>query len=204
MPVLQPDLRGIRLDDIDGERVHVSAAAGEPWDELVRVCCRAGLWGLENLALIPGTAGAAPVQNIGAYGVELAEHLRWVEAIELRGGASHRLPASALAFGYRDSRFKREPGAWLITRIGLELRRAAAPRLGYAGLDDALRGLGADPAHASADEVAEAVRTLRRSKLPDPGKQGNASRPRPCAPTGRGCRCSRRPTRGAPSCRRPG
>lgn len=174
MPVLQPDLRGIRVDDLDSNRVQVSVAAGEPWDALVQHCCDAGLWGLENLALIPGTAGAAPVQNIGAYGVELAEHLRWVEAIELRGGASHRLPASALGFGYRDSRFKREPGVWLITRIGLELRREGSPRLDYAGVADALQAAGAELAALRPGDVAEAVRALRRSKLPDPAVLGNA------------------------------
>ncbi|MCG6117478.1 MAG: UDP-N-acetylmuramate dehydrogenase [Aquimonas sp.] len=173
-PVLQPDLRGIRLDALDPHRVQVSVAAGEPWDALVRRCCDWQLWGIENLALIPGTAGAAPVQNIGAYGVELAEHLRWVEAVELRGGASHRLPAAALGFGYRDSRFKREPGEWLITRIGLELRRDGGPRLGYAGLEDALLALGADPRRPTAGQVAEAIRSVRRRKLPDPAQIGNA------------------------------
>lgn len=169
-PVIQPDLRGIALAALTDDLCELEAAASEPWDEVVRHACEHGLWGIENLALIPGSAGAAPVQNIGAYGVELKDSLAWVEALDLLDGRIGRLGADRLALGYRDSRFKREPGRWIITRIGLHLHRSAAPRLGYAGLREAL----GEHASLTPTAVAEAVRAIRRSKLPDPSALGNA------------------------------
>jgi UDP-N-acetylmuramate dehydrogenase len=171
-PVLCPALRGIELETLDADRVELRAWAGEPWDGVVRAACAEGLWGIENLALIPGTAGAAPVQNIGAYGVELSDTLAWVDVIGLDSGEPLRLSADQLGLGYRDSRFKREPRRWLVTRIGLWLTSSAAPRLDYAGLKDALAGR----AHGalSPSEVADTVRDIRRRKLPDPARLGNA------------------------------
>ncbi len=170
VPVIQPDLRGIALTERADDVCVLEVAAAEPWDEVVRYACERGLWGIENLALIPGSAGAAPVQNIGAYGVELKDALAWVEALNLLDGRVGRLGADELALGYRDSRFKREPGRWLITRIGLHVRRHATPRLDYAGLSEVF----GDPASVTPAEVAEAVRAIRRSKLPDPSRLGNA------------------------------
>ncbi len=169
VPVIQPDLRGIVISPLAGSTFELEAAAAEPWDAVVRAACERGLWGIENLALIPGTAGAAPVQNIGAYGVELKDSLAWVEAMDLLDGRVERLDAGRLALGYRDSRFKHEPGRWMITRIGLHLQADARPQLGYAGLAQALSGSAASPV-----DVADAVRAIRRSKLPDPARLGNA------------------------------
>lgn len=169
VPVIQPDLRGIVISPLAGATFELEAAAAEPWDAVVRAACERGLWGIENLALIPGSAGAAPVQNIGAYGVELKDSLAWVEALDLLDGRVERLDAKRLALGYRDSRFKHEAGRWLITRIGLHLQADAKPQLGYAGLAQALSGSAASPG-----VVADAVRAIRRSKLPDPAALGNA------------------------------
>jgi UDP-N-acetylmuramate dehydrogenase len=172
-PVLQVALRGRRVLADDGERVLVEAAAGESWDGLVRWSLAQGAAGLENLALIPGTTGAAPIQNIGAYGVELRDCFESLDAIDLRDGAARRFDAAECAFGYRDSVFKHAgAGHWLVTAVRLRLSRRATLRLDYGDLREELAraGVGAP----SASDVADAVSTIRRRKLPDPAVLGNA------------------------------
>ena len=178
--VVQPRLLGIRLAMNDpaghappaGDRVRVRAGAGENWHRFVQWTLDRGLFGLENLALIPGSVGAAPVQNIGAYGVELSDHLAAVEAFDCQHGSSHRFSAADCGFGYRDSRFKREPDRWLITAVEFDLSRSPAPVLAYAGLREELAagGIG-DPQPA---DVFDAVCAIRRRKLPDPAQVANA------------------------------
>jgi UDP-N-acetylmuramate dehydrogenase len=131
-----------------------------------------GLAGLENLALIPGLVGAAPIQNIGAYGVEVAECIGVVEAWDRLAGRTVRLERADCEFGYRDSVFKRAPDRWIVTAVELHLSREGAPRLGYAGVREELDAMGF--VAPSASDVAEAVRRLRRRKLPDPAVIGNA------------------------------
>lgn len=157
---------------LDANRVEVSADAGIEWDALVDLCIAAGAHGIENLALIPGLVGAGPIQNIGAYGVELAESVHQVDAFDLESMQPRVLSAIECAFGYRDSRFKREAGRWLVTRVHLNLARTFEPRLDYAGLTDELGE--AHPAAHSARQVADAVRRVRRRKLPDPSTSPNA------------------------------
>ncbi|MCX7556864.1 UDP-N-acetylmuramate dehydrogenase [Xanthomonadaceae bacterium JHOS43] len=156
-----------RIVSDDGESVLVRVGAGEHWDDVVRWSLGLGLAGLENLALIPGTAGAAPIQNIGAYGTEVGEFIETVEAFDRQVLRNVRLTAAECAFGYRDSLFKRDPSRWLVTAIELRLPRHRAPRIDYPGLRDELAVLGAGdsprPAH-----VAEAVTRLRTRKLPNP------------------------------------
>ncbi|MEC7119447.1 MAG: FAD-binding protein, partial [Pseudomonadota bacterium] len=113
---IRPDLRGIVVRPAPSGKVWVDVMAGEPWHAFVQYCLAQGWYGLENLSLIPGTVGAAPIQNIGAYGVEVAERLVWVEAIHVPTGRLQRLSVAACAFGYRDSRFKQEVGQWVITQ----------------------------------------------------------------------------------------
>src|SRR6185437_8499294 len=115
---------GVEIIEADEYRARVRVAAGEHWNDVVRWSLAHGLCGLENLSLIPGTAGAAPVQNIGAYGTELEEFVHAVEAFDLH---EHRLITfnkEDCAFAYRDSRFKREPDRWLITALDLDLPRS--------------------------------------------------------------------------------
>jgi len=145
--------------------------AGESWQGFVRFALGQGLGGgIENLSLIPGTVGAAPIQNIGAYGVEVAEFVEAVEVLNIRKPAAgtHWLSAAQCAFGYRDSLFKREPGRWLVTRVRLVLPdgRAAPVRIEYAGLGDELLRMGVT--RQTPAVVAEAVSRTRRRKLPDP------------------------------------
>ncbi|HET6395854.1 MAG TPA: UDP-N-acetylmuramate dehydrogenase [Pseudoxanthomonas sp.] len=163
---------GIAVAGERGDCVTVRAEAGADWHGLVAWSLERGLCGLENLALIPGSVGAAPIQNIGAYGVEVGERIVAVEAWDRQAGYRVRLDRAACGFGYRDSVFKRQPGRWIVTAVELELARQARPRLDYAGIGEELAAMGV---HApTARDVAEAVIRIRRRKLPDPAVTGNA------------------------------
>ncbi len=158
----------------EGQTVVIRAVAGETWHELVLWSLEMGLGGIENLALIPGKCGTAPIQNIGAYGVELKDVFHACEALEVATGALHQFSAADCAFGYRDSFFKQEGrGKYIITSIELKLTREDH-RLstGYGAIKGELdrRGI-TDPTPA---DVARAVIAIRQSKLPDPRVLGNS------------------------------
>src|SRR5690348_11460371 len=165
--------RGIEIIGEDERSARVRIAGGEHWNDVVRWSLSRGLCGLENLSLIPGTAGAAPVQNIGAYGVELEEFVRAVEAFDLREKRLAIFDQADCAFAYRDSRFKREPDRWLITALELELPKSREPFLGYAGVREELAAMHVDGTPTPV-QVAEAVVRLRTRKLPDPALIPNA------------------------------
>ena len=131
--VLRPLLRHWRWEH-GGDDVLVTAGAGLELDELVAESTRRGLWGLENLSGIPGEMGAAPVQNVGAYGVEISELIENVEVYDFQHRCLRRLDPAACEFSYRNSIFRRNPGSFLITEIRLRLSEKAAPRLEYADL----------------------------------------------------------------------
>ena len=171
--ILRTDFGTVRLRDEDGSTALVRAEAGAGWDALVDWTLARGLAGLENLALIPGLVGAAPIQNIGAYGAEVAESIEAVEAWDRQAARFERLDARQCAFAYRDSVFKRKPERWIVTAVEFRLAREASPRLDYAGVREELaaQGVTADP---TPQQVADAVRRLRRRKLPDPAVIGNA------------------------------
>lgn len=164
---------GIEILDEDERQARVRIAGGEHWNDVVRWSLAHGLCGLENLSLIPGSAGAAPVQNIGAYGVELDGCVHAVEAFDLRNHRMMKFARSECAFAYRDSRFKREPDRWLITSLELDLPKEREPMLDYAGVREELAAMGVDGKPGSA-QVAEAVVRLRTRKLPDPALIPNA------------------------------
>lgn len=170
--VLRPLLGGLLVRDDDGETATVQAEAGVGWDAFVTWTLARGFAGLENLALIPGLVGAAPIQNIGAYGVEVADSITCVEAWDRLAGQRVRLAPDQCAFGYRDSIFKREPERWIVTAVEFRLSRSAPLRLDYSGVREELAAMGS-PA-PTALQVADAVRRLRRRKLPDPAVIGNA------------------------------
>ncbi len=172
VPVLRLTGDGIRITADDGERVLLYADAGVEWHRLVMHSLELGLTGLENLALIPGTAGAAPIQNIGAYGVEVAQRIAAVHVFEPATGAFAALEAADCDFAYRDSLFKQQPDRWLVTGVEFALHRDAAPTLGYSGITEELQARGV--AAPGARDVAEAVIAIRRRKLPDPAVIGNA------------------------------
>jgi UDP-N-acetylmuramate dehydrogenase len=170
--VLTLSTRGIAIaDERDGHAL-VRAQAGENWNDLVHWTLGHGLSGIENLALIPGTVGAAPIQNIGAYGVELGDFVDEVEAWDRHARAFVRFDNAACGFAYRDSLFKREPTRYIVTALQLRLPREPSLRLDYAGVRDELAAM-----HVSEPTpplVAEAISRLRRRKLPDPAVIGNA------------------------------
>lgn len=179
--LVQPCPRGIEdLGVHDGAR-RVRVAAGEPWAALVAHLVRAGMPGLENLALIPGLTGAAPIQNIGAYGLELAERLHAVHLWDPGSGAVVDVPVEHCDLGYRDSRFKRQIRAAaalgpqtlpVVLGITLRLPQPWRPVTGYAELERELSQRGC--ARPTAADIVEVVCALRRRKLPDPAQLGNA------------------------------
>lgn len=167
-----------RIDMLEEEngRSRMRVGAGVHWDSLVRWTAERGLWGLENLALIPGSVGAAPVQNIGAYGQEMAASCLRVEAVDRRSGRIVELETDACGFGYRDSRFKREPHAWVVTAVEFELHRHGRAQVHYPGVVETLaaeRGV-VEPRQASPLDMVETITALRRRKLPDPEVLPNA------------------------------
>ncbi|HET7557304.1 MAG TPA: UDP-N-acetylmuramate dehydrogenase [Rhodanobacteraceae bacterium] len=164
---------GIEILDQDERSARVRIAAGEHWNDVVRWSLAHGLCGLENLSLIPGTAGAAPVQNIGAYGVELETFVHAVKAFDLREHRTTGFTKDECTFAYRDSRFKREPDRWLITSLELDLPKQREPVLDYAGVREELATMGVEAGPTSA-QIAEAVVRLRTRKLPDPALIPNA------------------------------
>lgn len=149
----------------------VTATAGVGWHDLVRATLALGLDGLENLSLIPGTVGAAPVQNIGAYGVELAERLHSLRAYHRPSREWRELDAADCAFGYRDSLFKRRPGEYVIGAVTFDLGAHRERVTDYASLAAALAERGIE--RPSATEVSDAVIAVRRARLPDPRRVGN-------------------------------
>lgn len=170
--VLAMENRGIGLVGDDGDVVRVRAEAGVDWHALVQWTLAQGLCGLENLALIPGTVGAAPIQNIGAYGIELDQCVHAVEAYDRHARGFVRLDRDDCGFSYRDSRFKHESGRWVVAAVELRLSRTPDLRLGYAGIGEELAAMGVEAATPA--QVAEAVCRIRRRKLPDPAQIGNA------------------------------
>jgi UDP-N-acetylmuramate dehydrogenase len=170
--VLKVDIPGRRLLRSAPEAWIVEAGAGENWHDFVRWTLVQGWPGLENLSLIPGTVGAAPIQNIGAYGLEIVDRFDSLDAIDLDSGACRSFGAHDCAFGYRDSVFKRNPGKWLVTAVRFRLPRPWQPVTRYADVARELevRGIAAP----TALDISDAVIAIRRRKLPDPAEIGNA------------------------------
>ena len=177
VPVLKVEIMGRRVLQETRRAVIVEAGAGENWHDFVTWTLQQGYPGLENLALIPGTVGAAPVQNIGAYGIELQDRFESLDAVDLRTGRSLTLSAAQCGFGYRDSVFKHTSemglaGKALITRVRFRLPKPWAAVLGYADLERKVAE--SNLAEPSAWQIYEWICDIRRAKLPDPAVLGNA------------------------------
>lgn len=170
--VLHMASRGRRVLSDDGERVVIEAEAGEPWHPFVQWTLAQGFCGLENLSLIPGTVGAAPMQNVGAYGVEIKDVFAGLTALDRETGALRDFGLAECAFGYRDSLFKRNPGRWLILRVRFTLNRTLQAHLDYGPVRQRLAEQGVTEPTAQA--ISEAICSIRREKLPDPTELGNA------------------------------
>lgn len=167
-------IRGVEVLEQDSQHLLVEIGAGENWHELVCRCLREGWHGLENLALIPGLTGAAPIQNIGAYGTELSQVLYSLTAWDWQKSAWTVFTPERCELGYRDSIFKHEPrDRYFITSIQLRLAKQFQAQLDYSGLEEAVLSLSKNQPPAAKD-VFSAVVALRQEKLPDPAVQGNA------------------------------
>ncbi|WP_261844683.1 UDP-N-acetylmuramate dehydrogenase [Aliamphritea ceti] len=163
----------VEADLSDAGKVRVTGAAGENWHEFVRHTIQYGAYGLENLSLIPGTVGAAPMQNIGAYGVEIKDRMVSLKALDRVTGKVCEFSTEACEFGYRDSVFKqRDAGRYIITEVCFLLSREINPVLDYAGLRDRFKAQGI--AEPTALQISDLICEIRQSKLPDPLEIGNA------------------------------
>ena len=169
--LLTPAARQIALVSDDGDEVRLRVDAGVEWDDLVEWAVQRGLWGIENLSLIPGKAGAAPVQNIGAYGCEAKDAIRRVEMYCVETGTVLTLDAAHCGFGYRESVFKHDlKGRVIITAVEIALSHTPRPRLGYGDVEREVEARGG----ATLRNIREAICAIRRAKLPDPAVLGNA------------------------------
>ncbi|MCF5073499.1 UDP-N-acetylmuramate dehydrogenase [Pseudomonas syringae] len=170
--VLRMATQGIRVLQDDGVQVVVEAQAGEAWHPFVLWTLEHGFCGLENLSLIPGTVGAAPMQNIGAYGVEIKDVFAGLTALDRHTGELRDFSLEECNFAYRDSLFKHETGRWLILRVRFALSRASHLKLDYGPVQQRLAGQGIT--EATPTDVSRAICSIRREKLPDPAELGNA------------------------------
>lgn len=171
--VLRSDILGRTMYQKDAGTAFAIAGAGEDWSDFVDWCVEQGLGGLENLACIPGTVGAAPVQNVGAYGVEAGQLIHSVEVMDVQTHKVERILGNECGFGYRDSRFKHEwKGRYIVLRMSFRLRPSTEARnLEYGPLRDLWERLGHTPSIA---EVRDEIRSVRSAKLPDPEEIGSA------------------------------
>jgi UDP-N-acetylmuramate dehydrogenase len=177
--VLKVEVSGMRVAGETPKATLVEVGAGEGWHDLVAWTLDQGLPGLENMALIPGTVGASPVQNIGAYGVELQDRFDSLDAVDLQTGQPFTLNAAQCAFGYRDSIFKHGGGPSMglkdravIVRVRFALPKVWKPVLGYADIEKKMAETGC--VQPTARQIFDWVCTIRRAKLPDPAVIGNA------------------------------
>ncbi|WP_336356341.1 UDP-N-acetylmuramate dehydrogenase [Pseudomonas granadensis] len=170
--VLRMATRGIRVLSDDGSRVVIEAEAGEPWHPFVLHTLALGFSGLENLSLIPGTVGAAPMQNIGAYGVEIKDVFAGLTALDRHTSELRDFSLEECNFAYRDSLFKQQPGRWLILRVRFKLDRGAQLHLEYGPVRQRLTEQGIEQPTPS--DVSRAICSIRSEKLPDPAVLGNA------------------------------
>ncbi|GAB3552971.1 UDP-N-acetylmuramate dehydrogenase [Spirosoma fluminis] len=173
--VVKMDIQGIELVREDDTHVFVRAGAGVNWHKFVMFCVERGYAGVENLSLIPGTVGAAPMQNIGAYGVELEQVFESLTAVNVHTGQQQTFLHADCAFGYRESIFKRAlKGQYIITSVTFQLNKQPIFHTRYGAIQETLTEMGVTDDTLSIKAISEAVIRIRRSKLPDPAQIGNA------------------------------
>ena len=168
--LLHSNIKYIKYVDMGFDDVPVMVGSGVEWDEFVAQTCSHGLWGAENLSLIPGEVGAAAVQNIGAYGVEVKDIISGVVCYDLKERCKVKFSVSECGYGYRESMFKSSGDRYIVTSVLVRLSRKPRPRLEYKGLSEAL----GDALTITPQTVREAVIKIRNEKLPDPAVLGSA------------------------------
>ncbi|MGN1226066.1 MAG: UDP-N-acetylmuramate dehydrogenase [Candidatus Cryptobacteroides sp.] len=169
--VLRSRIEYIKYFDVGADTVPLAVGAGVKWDDLVKKCCEDKLWGAENLSLIPGTVGAAAVQNIGAYGVEAKDIIAGVTCFDLKSREKTAFKVQECNYGYRDSIFKQEEfkGRYIITGVLFRLSRVACPKIEYGALKSAFSQTPSEPM-----QVREEIIRIRNSKLPAVEEIGSA------------------------------
>lgn len=173
--VLHICLKGIELMGSTQEFIWIRVAAGEIWHDFVQYCVRNQYAGLENLSLIPGYVGAAPIQNIGAYGIEVKDYIESVEVWDVENEKMITLDNKSCQFGYRNSIFKQTmKGGLIITSVVFKLYKQPNININYGQIKDELMSMGVESDSVGIADVARAVMNIRRFKLPDPSKIGNA------------------------------
>jgi UDP-N-acetylmuramate dehydrogenase len=171
--VLKNELKGIELVQEDDEHLIVKVMAGEVWHDFVLHCIQNNWAGVENLSLIPGTVGAAPMQNIGAYGVEVKEVFHSLEALEIATGKLVTFDKQSCEFGYRESIFKKSAkGKYIITSVTFRLNKKATLNTAYGAISDTLNEM--KVSEINIKTISDAVIKIRQSKLPNPDEIGNA------------------------------
>jgi UDP-N-acetylmuramate dehydrogenase len=171
--VLRNELKGMELVSENDEFVVIKCAAGEIWHQFVLYCVANNYGGVENLSLIPGSVGASPMQNIGAYGVEIKDVFEKLEAFHIETGEIHTFSKEMCQFGYRESIFKKEKkGKYIITQVYFKLTKNLQINSSYGAIEDVLAAKGITK--PSIKEISDAVIEIRSSKLPDPKLIGNA------------------------------
>jgi len=168
--VIRPVMKGVEIINETNDYVSVRAAAGEVWDDFVNWCVERRYAGVENLSHIPGTVGACPIQNIGAYGAEAKDTIEAVEAIEIATGQTVTFNKQQCLFDYRDSIFKRNKGKYIITYVLFKLSKKFVPSVKYSDLQLEL----GDNVHVNIENVRRAIINIRSRKLPEPTELGNA------------------------------
>ncbi|QHW01457.1 UDP-N-acetylmuramate dehydrogenase [Spirosoma endbachense] len=173
--VVKMNIQGINVTGEDDAHIYLKAGAGVTWHELVVFCVQRGYAGLENLSLIPGTVGAAPMQNIGAYGVELEQVFESLTAIHVLTGQKRTFNHADCVFGYRESIFKKElKGQYIITGVTFQLDKYPTFHTRYGAIQETLTEMGVSEDKLTIKTISDAVIQIRRSKLPDPSQIGNA------------------------------
>lgn len=171
--VIHPGIRGISTIEENEETVVLAVGAGEVWHDFVMHCVGKGYGGVENLSLIPGTVGAAPMQNIGAYGVEIKSVIESVEAVDIESGEKRVFSNAECEFGYRESIFKKAlKHKYVITGATFKLSKKPVLNAAYGDVQKTLQEMGAE--NPTIRDISEAIMQIRRSKLPDPAEIGNA------------------------------
>ncbi|MDQ3014262.1 MAG: UDP-N-acetylmuramate dehydrogenase [bacterium] len=171
--VIKIEIQGIETREVDGNKVEVIAGAGEDWDQFVGKMVEHGLYGIENLSLIPGSVGAAPVQNIGAYGVEAKDSISWVEVLNIETGEVEKLSNAQCAFAYRDSIFKTPEGKkYIITRVAFSLSREGKLSTEYKDVAEYIKNN--NVVEINLQKIRDIVIAIRTAKLPDVRHVGTA------------------------------
>ena len=170
--VLHSGVKFLKYVDMGLDEVLLTVGSGVVFDDFVAETCKNGLWGAENLSLIPGEVGASAVQNIGAYGVEVKDIIAGVVCLDTRDWSKTVFKTHELGYGYRDSMFKHNKGRYIVTSVLFRLTRKYSPKLEYGNIKAALEG--ADLGALMPQQLRDAIIRIRREKLPDPAETGSA------------------------------